>query len=131
MLLILPRRRKWFVPLTGGLTNYHNVTLPRRLLAAMHIKNMSISAHRVIVLEYAEYPSFKCGSETDLLIEDKDTHDGRNENGTGIVEVAVERLQEAMESSELKLDKETRDNIQADIAWAKQKGLDHVMYDLF
>ena len=134
MLLILPKRRKQFAPLTGGLTDYHNVMLPLRLLAAMHIENMSIRAHRIVTLEYAQHPSFNCDYETgllDFLMEGEGAHDGRNDDGSGIMEVAVERLQEAIENRELKLDEGTRDEIEADVVWATQNLRDFITYDCF
>jgi len=100
----------------------------------MHIENMSIRAHKIISLEYAQFPSFNCNCETDLLdflMEGEYTHDGRNDDGSGMVEIAVERLQESIENSMLKLDKGTRDDIEADIVWAKQKGRDFITYDCF
>jgi hypothetical protein len=48
-----------------------------------------------------------------------------------MVEIAVKRLQEAMESSELKLDKATRDDIQEDIEWAQENDRDFITYNCF
>lgn len=95
---------------------------------------MSIRAHKIITLEYAPYATFNCTYQNgllDFLMEHECTHDGRSDNGSGMVEVAVERLEEALESSELKLEKGTRDDIQADITWAKEQNRDFIMYDFF
>ena len=100
----------------------------------MHIDNMSIRAHRILALEYSPQPTFNCSHESELfdfLLEDERTQDGRNADGVGMVEFQRNRLQEAIDRSDLKLDEGTRAELQADITWAIRKGQDYVMYDCF
>jgi len=95
---------------------------------------MSIRAHRVNTLEYASSPTFNCSHETELfdfLLDDERTQDGRNMDGSGIVEVKLETLQEALNSRELQLDEDTRSDLQADMASAREKGRDYILYDCF
>ena len=95
---------------------------------------MSVNAHRVNSLEYASSSSFNCSYDTDLfdfLLNDSRTHDGRNNDGVGIIEVKLELLQEALDDDGLRIDDGTRADVKADMAWAREKGRDYIQYDCF
>lgn len=100
----------------------------------MHIENMSVSAYRVNTLEYASQPTFNCSYEAELfdyLLNDVRVFDGRNNDGVGIIEVSLELLSEALDHDGLQISGNTRASIEADMAWAREKGRDYIQYDCF
>lgn len=95
---------------------------------------MSVRAHRVNEVEYASSSSFNCSYDTglfDFLLNDIRTFDGRNGDGLGIIEVKLELLREALDHDGLQIDDCTRADVEADMAWAREKGRDYVQYDCF
>lgn len=96
---------------------------------------MSIRAHRVIKVEYAEGPSFNLSSDQKLL-EFLENENDRGfwlqlgNTGNGQVSISVEVLEKAIAQAEaLGLDADGVNAIQADIAFAKSQDDDSVTYD--
>jgi hypothetical protein len=99
----------------------------------MHIENMSIRAHRILTMEYAPEPTFNCSDETELmdfLLDHPDTSDRRDPH-SGVIEVGVDGLQAALDSTALKLEAGVRERLQGDLASSKFGGDEYIMYDCF
>ena len=90
---------------------------------------MSIRAHRVVRIQYAEYDSFNLSHDERFLkalLDHPGTNDLRAEGG-GIIEVPIEALKAAMPL----LSEEDRLYIQRDIEWAHGTHNNMISYDCF
>ena len=98
---------------------------------------MSIWAHRVNQIEYAEEPSFNIFRDQALLdfLNDQDEEGLLSErilSGSGMVDVPVKALRKAVRSSgKLGLSGHTISALRQDIAFAESKKQDSVHYDCF
>lgn len=98
---------------------------------------MSVRAHRIVKIEYAEGASFNLWHDDQLVGFLDRTESGGlwsqlNDDGGGVVNLSTETLQKAIDKAgELELDKETVAALQADIAAAKDQGNEYVEYDCF
>jgi hypothetical protein len=94
---------------------------------------MSVSANRIIEIKIeTEYNSFNLWHDRklmDFLDTEADFFSQLNADGTGISEVSVEVLENAVSKAvELELDADTVANIKKDIAWAKEHKEEFVEY---
>ncbi|MBI4187655.1 MAG: hypothetical protein HY529_00430 [Chloroflexi bacterium] len=98
---------------------------------------MSIWAHRVNRVEYAEEPSFSVLRDEALLdmLDEFDEDGSLTENilsGAGMVDVPVKALKKALKSAaKLGLGEQTIRCLKQDIAFAESKKQDTVLYDCF
>jgi len=86
------------------------------------------------MLEYAGHPTFSCSHEPELfdfLVSERQTHDGRNYDGVGVVEVKLGGLKAALGHRQINLGEGTREAIEEDIKWANARGQDYIIYDCF
>ena len=94
---------------------------------------MSVSANRIIEIKVEEsYNSFNLWHDRklmDFLDTEADFFSQLTADGTGISEVSVEVLENAISKAvELELDADTVANIKKDIAWAKEHKEEFVEY---
>lgn len=92
---------------------------------------MSVRAYRINKIEQEQNSSFNLWHDTELLefFESKDIYDAREQDGGGYIEVSVEILKEAVKKwKKLKIDAGVVMMLKRDIAWAKKKKDDFVMY---
>jgi len=94
---------------------------------------MSVKANRVIEIKIeTEYSSFNLWHDRkliDFLDSDGGFFRGLTSDGTGLAEVSVEVLEDAVsKASELELDEDTVANLKKDIAWAKENNEEFVQY---
>lgn len=95
---------------------------------------MSVRAYRIIKIERAEDSSFNLWHDTELLEELLDSEgalDQRNNDGGGFIEVSVDGLKSVLKNKKLKLEKYIKDALKADIAFAKKKRDDYILYECF
>lgn len=96
---------------------------------------MSVRAHRILKVEYADNPSFNLYHDEKLVqFLDRQNHSGfysqLSDDGGGVVSVEVSVLRQAIEkASELELDKDDVKTLQADIE-ASGEG-ETIDYDCF
>ncbi|TET41596.1 MAG: hypothetical protein E3J60_04135 [Dehalococcoidia bacterium] len=84
---------------------------------------MSVRAYRVTKIEHEESDSFNLWHDdklVDFLDREYDFFAGLTNEGTGLVEVPVEALQEALEKVDM--DKELKEAIQKDIEACRDDG---------
>jgi hypothetical protein len=94
---------------------------------------MSVSANRIIEIKIEQsYNSFNLWHDRklmDFLDTEADFFSQLTADGTGISEVSVEVLENAISKAvELELDADTVANIKKDIAWAKEHKEEFVEY---
>lgn len=92
---------------------------------------MSVRAHRILKVEYAEIPSFNLWHD-EKLINFIDTHNDSgfysqmNANGGGVVSVEASVIKDAIEKAvELELDEATVEQLKADIEAAEDGSIDY------
>ena len=94
---------------------------------------MSVHAHRVNKLEYKEGTSFNLWENEDLvtfLLEENSTTAQRLNAGTGMVDIAAETIEKALE--EIKnLEPCIKEALAEDLAWAKKNDKEYILYDCF
>ena len=93
---------------------------------------MSVKANRVIEIKIeTEYTSFNLWHDRKLIdfLESVDFCRGLTSDGTGLAEVSVEVLENAVsKTAELELDEDTVANLKKDIAWAMENNEEFVQY---
>jgi hypothetical protein len=94
---------------------------------------MSVNAYRIIEIKLeTEYNSFNLwhdGKLVDFLNAELDFFRGLTADGTGLAEVSVEVLEDAVfKAAELELDEDVIANLKKDIAWAKENNEEFVQY---
>lgn len=90
---------------------------------------MSVRAYRINKIEQETNPSFNLWHDTELmdLFEGADGfYNGLNQDGNGTVEIPVSLLETAL--ADLNLNEHTKKALLADVAWAKNKGQEFIMY---
>jgi hypothetical protein len=96
---------------------------------------MSIKAHRIIEIKFAENPSFKLWDNSklmQLLEEEIDFSNNLNSSGTGELEISLKVLKKLIKmSARLDIDEETIRRLQEDIDFAKSRNNDYVIYECF
>ena len=97
---------------------------------------MSVIARRIIEIKIeTEYNSFNLWHDRklmDFLDTEGDFFSQLTADGTGISEVSVEVLEDAVSKAiELELDDDTVTNLKKDIAWAKEHDEEFVQYDCY
>lgn len=98
---------------------------------------MSVRAYRVISKEIEEEPSFNVWHDKELLDwleEQKDTSIRMTAQGSGEgeIEININVLKKAIKNAKkLKLDEDIIEALKADIAFAKNKGDEYVLYECY
>ena len=96
---------------------------------------MSIRAHRVINIKYAPSSIFDLGHDKKLfrfLDENMDITDKLNTNGSGMVDIPINKLERAVKiAKKLELNEDTVKQIQQDINFARAHHNESVLYDCF
>jgi hypothetical protein len=96
---------------------------------------MSISAHRIIEIKYAESSSFNLDHNKKLfrfLDDDMEITDKLSTDGSGMVDIPVSKLERAVKiAKKLELDEDTVKQIQQDINFARTHHNESVLYDCF
>ncbi|MBA7663394.1 hypothetical protein ES703_71434 [subsurface metagenome] len=92
-------------------------------------------AHRIVKVEYADKPSFNLWRDQKLVEflesnSDFDFYDQINTDGVGVVSVAIETMQKAIDQArELELDEDTVAQLKADVEADADEG--SIDYDCF
>jgi hypothetical protein len=94
---------------------------------------MSVKAYRIIEIKIEEdYASFNLWHDRklmDFLDNELEFFRRLTSDGTGLAEVSVEVLEDAVAKAvELELDEDTVANLKKDIAWAKENNEEFVQY---
>ena len=97
---------------------------------------MSVKANRVIEIKIeTEYSSFNLWHDRklmDFLDNEVDFFRGLTSDGTGLAEVSVEVLEDAVSKAvELELDEDTIANLKKDVVWANEHNEVSVQYDCY
>jgi|GEM_PF-1362156 len=99
---------------------------------------MSVRAHRVIAIDIKleqDYESFNLWQDrelVDFLDAEDDIFSKLSDDGTGIIEVPVETLEKAVgQAGSLGIGEDTVECLKKDIAWAKSKDEESILYYCF
>jgi len=96
---------------------------------------MSNRAHRVIEIKYAASSSFDLGHDKKLfrfLDNEMEITDQLNTHGSGMVNIPVDKLKQAVKMAEkLELNEDTVKQLQQDVAFAIKHHNEFVLYDCF
>ncbi len=91
---------------------------------------MSIRAFKIVEIKYKKDETFNLWHDENLMdfLDRKGIYETLTE-GSGITEIAVKDLEEAVEKNKVtNLSPKTEKAIKKDIAWAKKRGEDYIQY---
>lgn len=98
---------------------------------------MSVRAYRINKIEREETPTFNLWHDQEFMdfiddASDRDIMHALNEDGGGQIEISVEALEKAIAEFDFGTTGEgNKEQIQADIDFAKKVGDDYLLYDCF